>query len=308
MIKKLLLLIIALVLCNQTTYGQEVTIGNQIWQTTNLNVTTYSDGTQIPYVPNGNTWAASTTGAYCTYNDIYANGDIYGKIYNWYAVAGIYDSASLNDPSLRKQIAPQGWHVASDEEWTTLTTYLGGESIAGGKMKSTGTTIWNSPNVGATNSSGFTALPGGIRGGGFTSPYSSQTSQGFWWTSSETYNNSGGAWYRNIRSNDIIVNRGSKDVKGGLYVRCVKNASPLSNTTFDKSSIELYPNPTISFLNVSIDSNLINQTYNIVDGLGRVIIKGNLNDVDVSINVEQLSKGIYYLKVSENKAIKFIKD
>jgi uncharacterized protein (TIGR02145 family) len=109
---------------------------------------------------------------------------VYGKLYNWYAVAGIYDTASLNNPSLRKQLAPQGCHVPSDAEWTTLTTFLGGESVAGGKMKSTGKSLWQSPNTAATNESGFTGLPGGYR---ITSgTFVKIGADGVWWSSSET--------------------------------------------------------------------------------------------------------------------------
>jgi hypothetical protein len=101
-----------------------VTIGTQVWSSTNLDVTTYRDGTPIPQVTNYLQWTNLTTGAWRYYNDDPANGSIYGKLYNWYAVAGIHDTASLNDPSLRKQLAPQGWHIPTDEEWTILTDFL----------------------------------------------------------------------------------------------------------------------------------------------------------------------------------------
>jgi uncharacterized protein (TIGR02145 family) len=137
-----------------------VTIGTQIWTTKNLDVTTYRDGTPIPQVTDPAQWAALTTGAWCYYNNDSGNGTTYGKLYNWYAVVGINDNDS-NTPN--KILAPTGWHVSTNEEWTTLTTFLGGETVAGGKMKATGTTLWQSPNECATNESGFTALPGGYR-------------------------------------------------------------------------------------------------------------------------------------------------
>jgi uncharacterized protein (TIGR02145 family) len=138
----------------------DVTIGNQIWSSCNLDVTTYNDGTPIPQVTDPSVWAALTTGAWCYYNNDSANGTTYGKLYNWYAVAGIHDT-DLNTPN--KILAPTGWHMPKDAEWTTLSTYLGGVSVAGGKMKSTGTSLWASPNTAANNESGFTGLPGGYR-------------------------------------------------------------------------------------------------------------------------------------------------
>ena len=148
-----------------TTVIPTVVIGTQTWTTKNLDVATYSDGTVIPQVTDPTEWANLTTGAWCYYNNDPANGAIYGKLYNWYAVAGIWNEASKTDANQRKNLAPTGYHVASDAEWTTLIDYLGGGGVAGGKMKEIGTTHWESPNTSATNTSGFTALPGGLRYG-----------------------------------------------------------------------------------------------------------------------------------------------
>jgi uncharacterized protein (TIGR02145 family) len=196
-----------------------VTIGTQIWNSTNLDVTNYRDGTPIPQVTDPTAWANLTTGAWCYYNNDPANGAIYGKLYNWYAVAGIYDAASLNDPSLRKQLAPQGWHIPSDAEWTTLTTFLGGQNVAGGKMKSIGTSLWQSPNTAATNESGFTGLPAGFR-------YSIGTFNligyfGYWWSSSEFSTTV--AWYRLLNYSNGSAYRDDDDKGGGFSVRCIKD-------------------------------------------------------------------------------------
>jgi uncharacterized protein (TIGR02145 family) len=196
-----------------------VTIGTQIWSSTNLDVTTYRDGTPIPQVTDPTQWANLTTGAWCYYNNEPANGTTYGKLYNWYAVAGIHDAASLNDPSLRKQLAPQGWHVPSDAEWTTLTTFLGGESVAGGNMKSTGTSLWLSPNTAATNESGFTGLPGGFRfSDGSDSNFGNY---GLWWSSSEF--STTGAWGRGLYYGEGIAYRGNYFKIFGLSVRCLRD-------------------------------------------------------------------------------------
>lgn len=130
----------------------DVIIGTQTWKVCNLNVDTYRNGDPIPEVTDPTEWAALTTGAWCYYNNDPANGPIYGKMYNGYAV---------RDP---RGLAPKGYHVPLNEEWSTLIYYLGDGSIAGGKMKEIGTSHWLSPNTGATNSSGFSALPGGVRG------------------------------------------------------------------------------------------------------------------------------------------------
>jgi uncharacterized protein (TIGR02145 family) len=196
-----------------------VTIGTQIWSSTNLDVTNYRDGTPIPQVTDPTAWANLTTGAWCYYNNNPANNAIYGKLYNWYAVAGIYDAASAANPSLRKQLAPQGWHVPSDAEWTTLTTFLGGESVAGGKMKSIGTSLWQSPNTAATNESGFTGLPAGCRNG--DGSFANIGGFGLWWSSSEF--STSNAWNRTLNFTNGGANRSNQVKNGGFSVRCLRD-------------------------------------------------------------------------------------
>jgi uncharacterized protein (TIGR02145 family) len=139
----------------------------------NLGVSRYRNGDDIPQVTDPAAWAALTTGAWCWYENNPANGVIYGKLYNWYAV---------HDP---RGLAPAGWHVPSDAEWTTLETCLGGSSVAGGAMKETGTIHWASPNAGATNSSGWTGLPGGFRDESGRFGYYLIGQDGNWWSSTE---------------------------------------------------------------------------------------------------------------------------
>jgi uncharacterized protein (TIGR02145 family) len=193
-----------------------ITIGTQTWTTKNLDVATYSDGTVIPQVTDPTAWASLTTGAWCYYNNDSGTGTTYGKLYNWYAVAGIHD----NDPNTpNKKLAPTGYHVPSDAEWSTLTTFLGGENVAGGKMKETGTAHWNSPNTDATNSSGFTGLPGGYRS--LNGTFNDIGTNGDWWSSSEdgaTY-----AWYRNLYYSNGDAYRSYSDKKDGFSVRCLRD-------------------------------------------------------------------------------------
>ncbi len=185
----------------------EVTICSQTWKVKNLDVSTYRNGNPIPQVTDPVAWAALTTGAWCYYNNDPAMGAIYGKLYNWYAV---------NDP---RGLAPAGWHIPTDAEWTTLSTCLGGVTVAGGKMREAGTAHWASPNSGATNSSGFTGLPGGFRSyvGDFTDwPY-----QGYWWSS--TSSTSYASWYRNLFFNTTDIYRNTGEKRDGFSVRCVKD-------------------------------------------------------------------------------------
>ena len=210
-----------------------VIIGTQVWTKTNLDVTTYRDGTPIPEVQDPTAWAGLTTGAWCYYNNNPANGAVYGKLYNWYAVAGIYDAASLANPALRKQFAPTGWHVPTDPEWSILINYLdpnadGGNTfpnVAGGKMKSTGTIqastgLWQSPNTAATNESGFTGLPGGYRYN--YGPFYVIGDYGIWWSSSES-SSTADAWLRNLYYNDGHAYRSYGPKRHGFSVRCLRD-------------------------------------------------------------------------------------
>ena len=189
-----------------------IVIGTQQWMEKNLDVMTYRDGTVIPQVTSDAAWAALTTGAWCWYNNDPLNGAIYGKLYNWYAV---------NDA---RGLAPQGWHIPTDAEWTTLDNLLGGYLVAGGKMKTTGTTIWTTPNTSATNESGFAGLPGGYRRN--NGSFYEVGSFGYWWSATEDDStNVWYAWYRYLYYNDGYLIR-SNFKKGKLYgfsVRCLRD-------------------------------------------------------------------------------------
>ena len=197
----------------------QASIGNQVWTIKNLDVTTYRDGTPIPEVTDPTQWSNLTSGAWCYYNNESVNGRIYGKLYNWYAVAGIYDAASLANQSLRKQLAPVGWHVPSDTEWTTLTNFLGGESVAGGKMKDAGLTYWDSPNVSATNESGFTGIPGGYRNDDGT--FDGLGSHAFWWSTKES--SATESFYRYLYYNFGDAGSYFNLNVFGFSVRCIKD-------------------------------------------------------------------------------------
>jgi uncharacterized protein (TIGR02145 family) len=184
-----------------------VTIGTQVWMVENLKVSKYNDGTAIPLVTDGAAWSNLTTPGYCWYyNDTTTNKNTYGALYNWYTVN-------------TGKLCTTGWHVPSNDEWFVLTDYLGGESVAGGKLKETGTIHWKSPNTGATNESGFTALPGGLRGG--NGVFDNNRFDGYWWSSVQYY--SYGAWSRYIGYDGIGVYRYSDYEQNGFSVRCVRD-------------------------------------------------------------------------------------
>ena len=212
---------------------QSVTNCGQTWTKQNLNVSKYSDGTPIPQVTDPSQWQFLTTGAWCYYNNDPANEAIYGKLYNWYAVAGIYDAASAANPALRKKLAPAGWHIPTDGEWSNLINCLdsnanGGSTFpntAGGKMKATGTIqagtgLWQSPNTEATNASGFTGLSAGYRVND-GALFGSIGFSGNWWGSSENGNTY--AWGCGLNFSTGNAYLGDSGKAYGFSVRCLRD-------------------------------------------------------------------------------------
>jgi len=186
-----------------------VKIGTQWWMAENLKVTHYRNSDDVPNVTEDSSWINLRTGAYCSYENHEDTVSTFGRLYNWYAVV---DSRGL---------APTGWHIPSDDEWQTLVEYLEGDSTAGGKMKETGSLRWNSPNTGATNESGFTALPGGFRSGVIND--FSAIGEGAWvWSSTESITIC--TWCRILSNKNSVVNRIEGGMKlFGLSVRCIKD-------------------------------------------------------------------------------------
>ena len=197
-----------------------VQIGNQVWMAENL-----------AYLPRVNRVADGSEDAAGSYYYVYGydgtnvtdakatdNYTTYGVLYNWTAAMD-GEASSTTNPSGIQGVCPTGWHLPSDAEWIELTDYLGGEEFAGGKLKETGTTHWASPNAGATNETGFTALPGGYRVD--SGSFYDIGSYGLWWSSTE--NNTNGANVRDLNYNysNLYNNYGSK--KFGFSVRCVRD-------------------------------------------------------------------------------------
>lgn len=193
-----------------------VQIGEQIWMVENLKVTHYTNGDPIPIVYVVSKWCNLYTDAYCDYRYDFEYSKTYGRLYNWFAVA---DSRGL---------CPIGWHVPSIQEWKKLSLFLGGNEIAGGKMKESGTIHWEAPNIGATNESGFTGLPMSYRSivnGGF-GPIGKAA---YWWSSTTLTdgkdtisNNSAWTRYLSYEHGRLGINFGY-DKGGGFSVRCIKD-------------------------------------------------------------------------------------
>ena len=184
-----------------------INIGTQVWLVENLKVTHYRNGEPIPNITDNNTWRNLNTGAYSDYDNTPSNSDIYGKLYNWYAV---------NNSNC---LCPKGWHVPTDNEWTKLTDYLGGEDLSGGMLKESGTTHWSNSNVGATNKTGFTALPGGNRD--LEGKFDFIKDGGFWWSSTE--HDDYGTWLRYIHYSNSEMLSYLHSKTHGFSVRCIKD-------------------------------------------------------------------------------------
>jgi uncharacterized protein (TIGR02145 family) len=190
-----------------------VEIGTQSWLGQNLKTTRYNDGTPIPLQTVASIWDTLSSHAYCWYDNNASNKEPYGALYNWH----VTNSAGNGG----KNPCPVGWHVPDDDEWTALTDYLGGLSVAGGKLKEAGTAHWTPPNSGATNETGFTALPGGNRGTGGT--FVTIGDKGNWWTTyaHPTFHSS--AYYRSMGYASAGVYRGYMGKSLGMSIRCIKD-------------------------------------------------------------------------------------
>ncbi len=196
-----------------------VKIGNQWWMAENLKVRSYRNGDAIPNVTGNSEWKILTGGGYCVYLNVEGNKADYGYLYNWFAAA---------DP---RNIAPEGWHVATDADWRELEMHLGMDEVVtsdfgergadeGNYLKATGTRYWNQPNEGANNNYGFSALPGGTRQGDISRFIGIHTGAYFWTT---TESHAEGAWSRDLGYRDIAISRFSMQKKAGNSIRCVKD-------------------------------------------------------------------------------------
>ena len=195
--------------CDGNIY-HTITIGTQVWMVENLKTTKFRDCTPIPNVKVDADWEALTTGAYCDYKNVAKNSETYGRLYNWHVISD------------KHGIAPEGWHVPTNEEFKTLAAFLGGDDVAGGKLKEAGFTHWPTPNKDASNSSGFTALPGGDRSK--DGSFYALGQYGYFWTASEDGSDTKRAHCRHILLYSGAFENDYIDIKNaGFSIRCIKD-------------------------------------------------------------------------------------
>lgn len=187
-----------------------VVIGSQEWMKENLKTTKFNDKSDIQNITDPREWARATSYAYSWYNNNISNKDIYGALYNWPAVN-------------TGKLCPAGWRVPTDEDWSKLIDFLGGSDLAGGKLKEINNPTWNPPNRGATNESGFSAIPGGYRFGNYWYPgdFYEQGINSYWWSGTE-YTESH-SWSRTVNNERTKVYRSFFIKNSGFSVRCIKN-------------------------------------------------------------------------------------
>ncbi len=253
-----------------------IAIGTQLWMKENLKVTHYNNGLPIPNITDDNTWSLLTTGARAYYNNDSLNfSATYGAIYNWYAV-----------PNL----CPANWHVPVDNDWIVLRMYLGGTNVAGGKMKSV--TGWNFPNMGATNSSGFTGLPGGDRYD--SGPFNYMGFFGHWWSS--TANGGSLRWAMLLTYDTTLATTYYFNVNSGFAVRCICDiAASLPQLNPASKYFGLFPNPATDKIVIqSQDHKAIKiELYSL---LGELLLQKEINTPDTETDISALPPGMYMLK------------
>ncbi len=193
---------------------QTVTIGTQVWLKENLKTTKYNDGSSMHLITDKTEWRNAISEAYCWFDNDITNKESFGALYNWYAVN-------------TGKLCPKGWHVPTDTEWAELITFLGGKSVAGGKLKATGTIeggngLWHHPNV-ATNETGFSALPGGFRQETGSYDFNGKNWAGFWWTSNEYSSNTIHSFQMNYDESSIEYGYLGSSKNLGFSVRCLKD-------------------------------------------------------------------------------------
>lgn len=290
--KKHLLLILNVYIYISIGFSQTVTdydgniyntinIGTQVWMKENLKVSHFNNGDVIPNVTDNTAWSSLSTSAYSSYDNDVNNASVYGNLYNFYAVVD------------NRKVCPVNWHVPADWEWNNLGTFLGGNTIAGGKLKETGTSHWLTPNTDATNESGFTCLPGGLRMN--TGIFAQISKYSYLWSSTDqdTYN----SIYRWIGYNSGAINSNPGSNSYGQSVRCIRDFPSNINDINDKSKINIYPNPVNDILNINQLNNDFTSLsiYNI---LGEIVFQNQILNKSIVIDVKSLPSGVYMMRLS----------
>lgn len=260
-----------------------VTIGIQVWLKENLKVTHYRNGDSIPNITVDTQWLNLKSGAYCNLENNPKMGDEYGKLYNNYAVIDI------------RNICPDEWHVPSFDEWRTLWNKLG--TNPGGKLKEKGTKHWSSPNEGATDEYGFTALPG-RRKCSDGSGWGYEGIDGNWWSSTEAVINQAFYYWISYCYGNLMYSSTGK--KYGLSVRCLRDTPAQINEINDQGGIKIYPNPATNKIYVN-STEKQDKKMQVFNTIGKCVLQTELNNTVNEIDISSLTKGIYILKIADSK-------
>jgi len=264
-----------------------VTIGNQVWMKENLKVIHYNNGTEIPKATSFSNGIWFSNGALCYYNnDSTSYYDLYGPLYNWLAVNN------------SQKVCPLGWHVPTQSEWFILSDYLGGGNIAGGKLKETDTIHWHSPNTSADNSSGFTALPGGLLNSySHNGQFQYVGEMGHFWSSTLVCSTT--IWFALLSAFNSRLEIPSYGDECGFSIRCIKDSIININSTNIENIFNIYPNP--AFDRIYINNNKIfDFKIQVFDIVGECILEKELNNITNEIDICSFSKGIYIIQLTGN--------
>lgn len=269
-----------------------VSIGNQVWMGENLRTTKFSNNDPIAIVLDSAQWPVQTAAAYCYYNNDSSFVNPYGNLYNWYTV---------NDA---RNVCPSGYHVSTAAEWDELVSFLGGETVAGGKLKEQGFSHWLSPNTGADNSSNFTALPSGWRAYN-NGVYENLQYMCYLWSS--TAQNATDADIVLIGYDSPACYSSNTNKLTGLPIRCIQNSAATGLNELRLNNIELFPNPANVFLNLKINNLKTNLTFEIYNAIGKIVVSGIINAETTSLDISNLATGFYIIKAGNQLKSSFIK-
>lgn len=271
-----------------------VQIGDRCWMARNLAVSHYSNGDNIPTGLSNAAWEATTSGACTVYGSEPTNEATYGRLYNWFAMIDF------------RGLCPEGWHASTDEDWLAMELHLGmdpGElpfwnwrgtlANVGGQLKST--MGWVPPNTGATNSSGFTALPGGYAG--YDQTFEFLTTWGQFWTSGQ---NEGAGIGRRLTSSEAGIDRSTYINQVGFSCRCVYDQLVGVEEEESRRAISVFPNPATDVVQVSFTGR--GGIYTLHNALGQVVLTGRLVSGLNSLDITALPAGAYLLRTDNGAA------
>jgi uncharacterized protein (TIGR02145 family) len=255
-----------------------VQIGAQCWMAKNLAVTHYANGDSIPHVPYA--WYAQTAGAWCSYDNLEVNDTVYGKLYNWYTVA---------DP---RGLCPAGWHMPYDADWAPVIAIYGGASTAGGALKAV-SPLWDPPNADATDISGFSGLPGGVRTD--MGEFINMGTDGFFWSATEQQSIT--AWEWHLHHDWGGIDHGGTMKEAGISCRCVYDQLVGVEEEGALPTLRVFPNPAMDV--VYVEHGPPASIFTLHDALGQVVLSGRLVEGGNTLDLSALAPGAYLLRTDD---------